>query len=88
MHLAADDGPVHYVENTLICGLFGLLSSRERQIVALVVRGRSSAAIGELLHLSPKTVDTYRSRLMAKLGTPDLPALVRYAMTHGLIEQD
>lgn len=69
-------------------GLFGLLSSRERQIVALVVRGRSSAAIGELLHLSPKTVDTYRSRIMTKLEVPDVPALVRLAIREGLISAD
>ena len=66
----------------------GALSARERQIAVLVAQGFSSTEIGRSLHLSPKTVDTYRSRLMAKLGTPDLPALVRYAMTHGLIEQD
>lgn len=64
------------------------LSARERQIAVLVAQGQSSTEIGRTLHLSPKTVDTYRSRLMAKLGTPDLPALVRYAMTHGLIEPD
>lgn len=62
------------------------LSPRERQIAVLVVKGHSSTEIGKHLHLSPKTVDTYRSRLMAKLGTPDLPALVRYAMNNGLIE--
>lgn len=64
------------------------LSARERQIVVLVAEGQSSTEIGRLLHLSPKTVDTYRSRLMAKLGTPDLPALVRYALTKGLIEPE
>ncbi len=62
------------------------LSPRERQIVALVVQGRSSAAIGAALHLSPKTVDTYRSRLMAKLGVADVPALVRLAVRTGLID--
>ncbi len=61
------------------------LSPRERQIIAMVVRGQSSAAIGERLHLSSKTVDTYRSRLMAKLGVADLPALVRLAIRMGLI---
>lgn len=69
-------------------GLVGVLSTRERQIVALVVRGRSSAAIGELLHLSPKTVDTYRSRIMAKLEVSDVPALVRLAIREGLIGLD
>ena len=62
------------------------LSARERQIVLLVVRGRSSSEIGELLHLSPKTVDSYRSRLMAKLGVADVPALVRFAIRTELID--
>ncbi len=61
---------------------------RERQIIALVVRGRSSSQIGALLHLSPKTVDTYRSRIMAKLGVSDVPALVRLAIREGLISAD
>jgi DNA-binding NarL/FixJ family response regulator len=61
------------------------LSPRERQVVLMVVRGSSSAAIGEQLHLSPKTVDSYRSRLMAKLGVRDVPALVRLAIREQLI---
>ena len=62
------------------------LSVRERQIVLMVVQGQSSAEIGRALHLSPKTVDSYRSRIMAKLGAPDVPALVRFAIRHGLID--
>jgi two-component system, NarL family, invasion response regulator UvrY len=61
------------------------LSPRERQVVLMVVRGSSSVAIGEHLHLSPKTVDSYRSRLMAKLGVGDVPALVRLAIREELI---
>ncbi|HEY0858878.1 MAG TPA: response regulator transcription factor [Albitalea sp.] len=64
------------------------LSPRERQIIALVVKGHSSSSIGTSLHLSPKTVDTYRSRLMAKLGVSDVPALVRLAIRNGLIDVD
>jgi len=60
------------------------LSSRERQVLQLVVEGRSSSEIAALLHLSPKSVDTYRSRLMKKLGVGDLPALVKFAVQHGL----
>lgn len=60
------------------------LSAREREVLQLVVEGRSSAEIGHLIHLSPKTVETYRSRLMKKLGVADLPALVRFAIQHGL----
>ncbi len=64
------------------------LSPRERQIVEGVVRGRSSAAIAEQLHLSPKTVETYRSRVMAKLGIADVPALVRWAIRNRLLSLD
>ena len=64
------------------------LSARELQVIDLVVRGHTSAAIAELLHLSPKTVESYRSRLMAKLGVADVPALVRLAIRAGLIDAD
>lgn len=64
------------------------LSPRERQILTLVVSGHSSPRIGEQLHLSPKTVDTYRSRIMAKLGVSDVTALVRLAVRTGLIDAD
>jgi DNA-binding NarL/FixJ family response regulator len=60
------------------------LSARERQVLQLVVEGHSSAEIASLVHLSPKSVDTYRSRLMRKLGVSDLPALVKFAVQHGL----
>ena len=61
------------------------LSDREREVLQLVAEGKSSAAIAERLALSPKTVDTYRSRIMQKLGLADLPALVRFAVRHGLV---
>lgn len=64
------------------------LSAREQQVIRMVVRGQTSAAIGEALHLSTKTVESYRSRLMAKLGVGDLPALVRLAIREGLIGID
>ncbi len=66
----------------------GSLSPRERQTVSMVVRGLSSTEIGRQLHLSPKTVATYRSRLMAKLGVSDVPALVRLAIRYKLVEPD
>lgn len=62
------------------------LSARERQILEMVVRGQSSAAIGAALHLSPKTVDTYRSRLMAKLGVHDVASLVLLAVREGIVD--
>ncbi|MGI5915302.1 MAG: response regulator [Anaerolineae bacterium] len=60
------------------------LSVREREVLQLVVEGKSSAEIAETLALSPKTVETYRSRLMQKLGIDDLPTLVKFAIQHGL----
>ncbi|GAB4513341.1 MAG: response regulator transcription factor [Anaerolineae bacterium] len=60
------------------------LSPREREILQLVVEGKSSAEIAEMLCLSQKTVETYRSRLMQKLGIHDLPGLVKFAIQHGL----
>jgi DNA-binding NarL/FixJ family response regulator len=60
------------------------LSPREREVLQLVVEGKSSAEIADILSLSPKTVEAYRSRLMHKLGISDLPALVKFAIQHGL----
>lgn len=60
------------------------LSVRERQVLQLVVEGHSSSQIAALVHLSPKSVDTYRSRLMKKLGVSDVIALVKFAVRHGL----
>lgn len=60
------------------------LSGREREILQLVVEGKSSAEIAEVLAISPKTVETYRSRLMQKLGVGDIPSLVKFAIQHGI----
>src|SRR5262245_5542798 len=60
------------------------LSARERQVMQMVVDGHTSAEAGARLGLSPKSIDTYRSRLMAKLGIEDLPTLVKFALRHGL----
>jgi DNA-binding NarL/FixJ family response regulator len=60
------------------------LSARERQVLQLVVEGKTSAAIAMALNLSPKSVDTYRSRLMGKLELRNLPALVKFAIRHGI----
>lgn len=62
-----------------------LLNLRERDILRLVVDGKTSAEIAQILFLSPKTIDTYRSRLMGKLGVEDLPGLVKFAIQKGII---
>jgi len=60
------------------------LSARERQVLKLVVEGSTSNEIAALLGVSPKSIDTYRSRLMLKLEVDDLPALVKFAIRHGI----
>jgi DNA-binding NarL/FixJ family response regulator len=64
------------------------LSPREREILQLVVEGKSSAEISIILTLSRKTVETYRSRLMQKLGIKDIPGLVKFAILHGLTKPE
>ncbi len=60
------------------------LSDSERQVMKLIVEGKSYTEIAEILSLSPKTVETYRGRLMQKLGLNNLPELVKFAIQHGV----
>lgn len=62
----------------------GSLSAREREVLQLVVEGHSSAEIAATVHLSPKTVETYRGRFMKKLGVNNVADLVKFAIEHGL----
>ncbi|MBW4056303.1 MAG: response regulator transcription factor [Proteobacteria bacterium] len=61
------------------------LSRRERATLQLVVEGKSNASIAELFKVSTKSVETYRSRLMLKLGISNIPALVIFALQRGVI---
>jgi RNA polymerase sigma factor (sigma-70 family) len=61
------------------------LSPREREILQLVAEGKTSQQIAKRLSISPKTVDTYRSRLMGKIGVDDVAGLVRFAIQHEVI---
>ena len=60
------------------------LSARERQVIQLVAEGRSSTAIGAALTLSPKTVETYRARILKKLGLENNTQLIKFAVQHAL----
>jgi two-component system response regulator NreC len=62
------------------------LSTREQEVLALTAEGYSSKEIGEKLFISPKTVDTYRSRIMEKLGLNHRAELVRFALRAGLLK--
>ena len=60
------------------------LTPHEREILQLVAEGKSNAEAAEIMGLSPRTVETYRSRLMQKLQLEDLPSLVKFAIRHGI----
>jgi DNA-binding NarL/FixJ family response regulator len=60
------------------------LSARELQVLQMMVEGHRSVAIAGALFISPKTVSTYRCRVMEKLELPDLPAVIRFALQHGI----
>ena len=66
---------------------FEQLSSREMQVMIMATGGHSVQAISDKLHLSPKTVSTYRSRLFQKLGVNNDVELTRLALRYGVIEE-
>jgi DNA-binding NarL/FixJ family response regulator len=64
------------------------LSDREYQVFQLIVSGKSVSDIAEQLNLSVKTVSTHKARLLEKMGMTGSTELVRYAVTHRLIDSD
>ncbi len=75
----ADRPDARLAENPLDC-----LSPREREILPLVAEGKTSLEIAQIIFLSPKTVETYRSRLMQKLGIKNIPDLIKFAIQQGV----
>ncbi len=63
----------------------GELSQREREVLRLIASGYATSEIAARLSISPKTVETHRRRIMAKLKLSSRPELVRYALEHGII---
>ena len=63
-----------------------VLTQRERDVLAMTAEGFSSREIGEKLFISPKTVDTYRSRIMEKLELNHRSELVHFALETGLLK--
>lgn len=63
-----------------------MLSDREMQVLKLLAEGRTGREIGHELHLSVKTIDTYRARLLAKLNLETTADLIRFALRHRVIE--
>jgi DNA-binding NarL/FixJ family response regulator len=62
------------------------LSDREYQVMRFLAAGKTISEIAAELSLSPKTVSTYRSRILEKLDLRNTAEIIRYAFAHGLVE--
>jgi DNA-binding NarL/FixJ family response regulator len=79
----------HWIVNAYLAGTeppVEPLTSRERHVLQLVAEGKSTKEVASDLRVTVKTVETYRSRIMEKLGIHGVAGLVRYAIRHGIIE--
>ena len=64
---------------------YSLLTEREREILRLTAEGRSAREVGELLGLSPRTVERHRANLMEKLHLHNRSEVVQYAIRKGML---
>jgi DNA-binding NarL/FixJ family response regulator len=64
---------------------YDLLSLREKEILQLLVSGKSNREIADMLHVSPSTVETHRNNVFQKLHVHSLPELILYAVRKGLV---
>lgn len=67
-------------------GAPGRLTPREREVMQLLAEGKSNKEIGVLLGITPKTAETHRTHIMAKLGLHSMSELVRYAIRNRMID--
>ena len=64
------------------------LTGRQREVLQLIAEGQNTKGIGDILKVSPKTVEYHRMKLMAGLNLHDIPGLVRFALRVGLIPEE
>lgn len=74
-----------FIQEATVADPLMRLSSRERQVLQLLVEGHSNAEIASALALSPKSVETYRARMEQKLDIHDLASLVKFAIQNRVI---
>jgi two-component system, NarL family, response regulator NreC len=67
---------------------YDLLTTREREVLQMVVDGRTSTEIAERLFISPRTAEGHRANLMRKLGLANQTDLIRFAIKRGLLPLD
>ncbi len=75
-----------YLETDAERPLHETLSDREYQVMRMIASGKTGKEIGEELFLSVKTISTYRSRILEKMGMKSNAELTHYALKHGLVE--
>jgi two-component system, NarL family, response regulator NreC len=63
---------------------FKVLSDREREVLQLIAEGKTTKQIARVLHVSPKTVEGHRTRIMHKLNIDNIANLTKYAIKEGL----
>lgn len=64
---------------------YARLTNRQREVLRLVAEGHGNLSIGQILGISPRTVELHRAQVMHKLGLTGQSAVVRYALQRGLI---
>lgn len=65
-----------------------ILTSREQEILRLVVEGKTAKEIADTLYISPRTVENYKNNLMKKLGLNKTSDLIKYAIKHKIVDID
>jgi DNA-binding NarL/FixJ family response regulator len=74
--------------NSPALGGYDFLSEREQQVFRLLAQGNTTGQIGEILCISPKTVEKHRASIMNKLGVHDRVGLMKYAIKIGVVDPD
>lgn len=76
---------LHPIEGPVYKRPVTALTPRQREVLQLIAEGKGTRAIASILHLSVKTVEFHRARLMEELGLHSTADLVRYAVSEGLV---
>jgi len=84
-HDKVDTPPINLIQQKAKQNPLRALSQRELETLKHVAEGKTNAVIGVLMGISIKSAETYRSRLMNKLGINNVPGLVKFALLHGVI---
>jgi RNA polymerase sigma factor (sigma-70 family) len=75
-------------DSRAIHSAFSALTPREREVLQMIAEGKSTNKIADLLHISVKTVESYRKQVKDKLSTSSIAGLTKYAIREGLITME